>query len=134
MTDKGERKINEDYLDILKNPERMAFILCDGLGGHGNGEIASQFVVRRMKEALEQGTDIGNSIMDAQKALLEKQIQEDAGDSMKTTVTCLIIEGNIAKYGHVGDSRIYCFERDKYKSRSLDHSVPQMLVSRGEIK
>lgn len=134
FTDKGERKMNEDYLDILRNPERMAFILCDGLGGHGKGDIASQFVVQKMKESLDEGADIENSIMEAQKALCEKQILEHAENSMKTTVTCLTIEENVAKYGYVGDSRIYHFEKDKYKSRSQDHSVPQMLVNMGKIK
>lgn len=134
LTNKGERKINEDYLDILRSPKRMAFILCDGLGGHGKGEIASQFVVCKMKETLDNGVNIEDSIMEAQNALREKQILEHAEDSMKTTVTCLTIEGNVARYGYVGDSRIYYFEKDKYKSRSQDHSVPQMLVNMGRIK
>lgn len=134
FTDKGERKMNEDYLDILRNPERMAFILCDGLGGHGKGDIASQFVVQKMKETLDNGADIESSIMEAQRALREKQSLENAEDSMKTTVTCLTIEKNIARYGYVGDSRIYYFEKNKFKSRSQDHSVPQMLVNMGKIK
>lgn len=134
LTKKGERKVNEDYLDIMKKPERLAFILCDGLGGHGNGDVASQFVVGQMMDTLEQGMTIEESIMSAQKALLKKQIDENAGNSMKTTVTCLTITGCVAKFGHVGDSRIYYFEKERYKLRSQDHSVPQMLVNRGDIK
>lgn len=134
LTNKGGRAINEDCLGFSVEAEKQAFILCDGLGGHGNGDVASRFVVQHMKESLGQSATIEESILQAQEALLQKQIQENAGDSMKTTVTCLSIEGNMARFGFVGDSRVYYFEKGKYKLRSQDHSVPQMLVNRGEIK
>ncbi|MDO5590162.1 MAG: hypothetical protein Q4F98_03780 [Lachnospiraceae bacterium] len=58
LTNQGEREVNEDYLDTSTTTERLAFILCDGLGGHGNGDVASRFVVDEMKIALEQGMSI----------------------------------------------------------------------------
>jgi serine/threonine protein phosphatase PrpC len=134
LTNRGGRTINEDYLDISIMPEQLSFILCDGLGGHGNGNIASKFVVSQMKEALEEHASIEASILYAQNELLKKQIKENAENSMKTTVTCLTIAGNNARFGHVGDSRVYYFEKAKYKLRSQDHSVPQMLVNRGDIR
>lgn len=134
ITNVGMRSANEDYLGVTQTPKGMAFILCDGLGGHGNGDIASKFVVSRMQETMKKGASIEDSILDAQNALLELQIREKAGDSMKTTVTCLAIEDGVARFGHVGDSRIYQFEKSKYIQRSQDHSVTQMLANRGEIK
>ena len=53
---------------------------------------------------------------------------------MKTTVTCLTLAGDQARFAHVGDSRVYYFEKTKYMLRSQDHSVPQMLANRGDIK
>lgn len=134
LTNKGERAVNEDFLDVSITPERLAFILCDGLGGHGNGDIASRFVTEQVKAALEQNKTVEESIQHAQDALLEKQIAEHAGNSMKTTVTCLVLAGDQARFAHVGDSRVYYFEKTKYMLRSQDHSVPQMLVNRGDIK
>ena len=134
LTNKGERAVNEDSLDISITPERLSFILCDGLGGHGNGDVASNFVVEQLKNALEQSASIEESIMQAQKKLIQKQIKENAGNSMKTTVTCLTLSGNSARFAHVGDSRVYYFEKAKYVLRSQDHSVPQMLVNRGDIR
>lgn len=134
LSKKGERDINEDYLDVSITPERLAFILCDGLGGHGNGDMASQYVVKKMKDCLEESMSIEESIMSAQEGLLKEQIRQNKCDSMKTTVTCLTISGDIARFSHVGDSRIYYFEKTKYKLRSQDHSVPQMLVNRGSIR
>ena len=119
LTNKGERAVNEDFLDVSITPERLAFILCDGLGGHGNGDIASRFVTEQVKAALEQNKTVEESIQHAQDALLEKQIAEHAGNSMKTTVTCLALAGDQARFAHVGDSRVYYFEKTKiYAAKS----------------
>lgn len=134
LTGRGERAVNEDFLGILATPDRLGFILCDGLGGHGKGDAASRYVVERMKQSLGQSFTIEDSIMQAQAGLLQKQIQENAGEAMKTTLTCLTVSGDQARLGHVGDSRIYYFEKGKYILRTLDHSVPQMMVSRGDLR
>ena len=134
LTNKGMRSVNEDYLDICERPERIGFILCDGLGGHGNGDIASKYVTEEVKKQLETGASLEDCIYRAQVGLLRKQRAENAGDSMKTTIVCLTISDRAARFGHVGDSRIYRFDNYKYISRTQDHSVPQMLANRGEIK
>lgn len=135
ITDKGERPVNEDYLGITSFGDSHYFILCDGLGGHGNGNVASHFVVEQLAGCMQLGgMSMEQGIQYAQNALLKKQKQEGKEDSMKTTVTCLQITGNHAKFAHVGDSRIYMFTNGKYKMRSQDHSVPQMLVNNGSIK
>lgn len=130
----GGHPVNEDFLGVSITPEKSDFILCDGLGGHGNGDVASHFVVEQMKHALESSFSVEESILKAQEKLLQKQTQENAKNSMKTTVACLEISNDIAKFAHVGDSRIYYFEKYKYIVRSQDHSVPQMLVNRGDIR
>lgn len=134
LSNKGSRELNEDSVSIAITSDSLCFILCDGLGGHGNGEIASSYVAEQMKRFLEQGKAIEESIMSAQQGLMAKQKKENAEDSMKTTLACLFIIDTAAKFAHVGDSRIYLFERGRYKMRSQDHSVPQMLVNSGAIK
>lgn len=132
LTKSGGREVNEDFLGCYQD---NVFVLCDGLGGHGKGDAASRFVVEQILSCYQKGNmSMEDSIQYAQDTLLEKQKIENAQNSMKTTVTCLEISEDSAKFAHVGDSRIYFFERDKYKLRSLDHSIPQVLVQRGEIK
>ena len=58
MTDKGMRENNEDFADakLLKSDAEGIFILCDGLGGHGKGEVASKLVVEEILALVhEQG-------------------------------------------------------------------------------
>lgn len=134
LTDKGKRKINEDACDVLYTETFSLYILCDGLGGHGNGDIASQYVVERIKDYAEAGKSIEDCIMAAQEDLLELQHERNLENSMKTTLACLVIKNDLAKFAYVGDSRIYYFEKGKYRLRSKDHSIPQMLVNSGAIK
>ena len=135
LTDKGERTQNEDSLGVERYSDGFMFVLCDGLGGHGKGDVASDFIVKNLlARVCRQEQDVETAIMKSQEMLLEKQKEEDAQDSMKTTLTCLNITGEQARYIHVGDSRVYHFEGGKAKDRTLDHSVPQMLVNIGEIK
>lgn len=58
ITDKGGRAVNEDSLGILPTKDALYFLLCDGLGGHGSGDIASSFVVEQMKANLEKGISV----------------------------------------------------------------------------
>lgn len=134
LTHRGERKVNEDSLGTVSCNTTQSFLLCDGLGGHGNGDVASSFVVEQMQENLRQGNTIEKSILNAQAALRSKQKAEGLEASMKTTLTCLSISEGRARFAHVGDSRIYLFEKGRYRLRSQDHSVPQMLVHSGSIR
>lgn len=54
--------------------------------------------------------------------------------NMRTTLVVVGIKAGKANIAHIGDSRAYIFYKGKIKYRSLDHSVPQMLVLSGEIK
>ncbi len=134
LLEQGDREYNEDSLGVVSKDDQKAFILCDGLGGHGNGDVASGLVVERMKELLSEDNTIEDSILKAQEDLLAKQKEMDAETSMKTTIVCLSIKEGKAKVVHVGDSRFYHFENNKLIQQTKDHSVPQMLVNRGMIR
>ena len=70
----------------------------------------------------------------AQDFLLGEQIAMKAKRKMKTTLVSMLTDGNRVYIAHVGDSRCYAFSKRKVKFRTLDHSVPQMLVISHEIK
>ena len=138
-TDVGDRKVNEDSIDLAGKGDIFGAFLCDGLGGHGMGDAASQHVVSVLSQLFFEGeydakSFIGPAFDYAQKSLMEAQKALRAEQKMKTTATALLIRDKTAYIGHVGDSRVYWFRKGKYKKRTLDHSVPQMMVISREIK
>lgn len=137
-SDSGERPVNEDSVGSYQCGDLYAFSLCDGLGGHGSGEIASKIAVEAMLNVVDENGSSENVIADSfQKAnykVLQGQNESASQKDMKTTGTLLIIKGNTASWGHIGDSRIYRFSKKKFVERTLDHSIPQMLASTGQIK
>ena len=139
-TNVGGRSVNEDSVDKLEKVNSDAiYIVADGLGGHGKGEVASKLVVDSLIE-MADNADIAaeeffeQAVLSAQDTLMSAQHDLNASDDMKTTVVCLKICSGKAQWCHVGDTRLYMWRKNKLLIRTLDHSVPQMLVASGEIK
>ena len=135
----GGRAINEDSIKMTSvNENNMCFALADGLGGHGRGDEASALAVKTASEVFvsEYLSErfLENCFELAQERLLKKQEEYHARNSMKTTLVVLRTSENTVQWAHIGDSRLYFFNNNKLIQRTVDHSVPQMLVSAGEIK
>lgn len=138
ISNKGSRIVNEDCVGMFKREEEYGFFLADGLGGHGRGETASQEAVKQAILQFKAGgckNQTLAAIFEAgQKEIQSLQKKEQNLYSMKTTMTALLLGRDFVQWGHIGDSRIYWFWNGKLMGRTLDHSVPQMLVTIGEIK
>ena len=133
----GDRDYNEDFFLIKESEKGYCFLLADGLGGHGKGEVASRLVCETAAQFFEESPtteDIYGMFDLAQDKLLEKQKEEHAEDAMKTTMNIITLDKELIRWGHVGDTRTYHFKKHKIVSRTKDHSVPQMMVTMGEIK
>lgn len=138
LTDIGRRQVNEDSIGAFVNGGMSCFVVCDGLGGHGMGDQASSLVRDVFQSQFMLCSDpvnfLGETFLAAQDILSGEQIKRRAKSKMKTTCVAMITDGDKVRVGHVGDSRLYIFKRNKVKRRTLDHSVPQMLVLSRDIK
>lgn len=140
-TDKGERHGNEDYALCVRRTDGVwLFMVADGLGGHGKGDIASKFTLEYIKNLFVQANKIDTNFLNdsfykAEKALVQKRKKTD-GDkiTMLTTVAALITDKKNFQFANTGDSRIYVFKNGNAYERSEDHSIPQMLYNEGKIK
>lgn len=136
-TDIGGRAVNEDSVKAMRNGDRYCFVLCDGLGGHGMGDVASGLVTEVFESCFNKADSIKDFLPTAfsagQDLLMDEQKRLNAYKKMKTTAVAAAIDKNKVYIGHVGDSRLYVFSGGKVLKRTLDHSIPQMLVLSHEI-
>jgi serine/threonine protein phosphatase PrpC len=140
ISQRGERAVNEDCIGIVQNGDAFLFTVADGLGGHEHGELASRMATEVFKREFESlGHADNKALLDAaflraQREIMDARRKAGKGFDMKTTAVALSISDGRCRWGHIGDSRLYMFHKNKIRARTLDHSVPQMLVLSGEIK
>ena len=163
LTDIGrQRNHNEDCFGIetqiyksqtLSNKVvrgRGLYVLCDGMGGHASGEVASQMAVDSLrnyfkqywKQADEQNQGaklptpdvIREAIQLANKAIynVNQEGLRSGSGRMGTTLVMLLIQDTEAAVAHVGDSRMYRYTRKRgLEQLTLDHEVGQREITRG---
>ena len=142
LTDRGlneRRPLNEDAL--LHDRERSIFAVADGVGGAEAGEVASQTAIEVLDEAFRHQVD-GADVEDLMELAIQRanapihqMAQEHAKFSMMaTTIVALHLKGNIATFGHVGDSRLYRLTPDgKLHRETEDHSIVEEEVRAGRM-
>lgn len=132
-SEKGGRNINEDSFHGWHKGDAMCFVVADGLGGHGHGDVASQTAVEVMESLWDGEVEPASweiLIRAAHNAVRRKQNDEM---QMKTTVVGLMLQKDHAVWAHAGDSRLYHFYDGKLVFQTEDHSVSQLAVLMGRI-
>lgn len=121
------------------------FILCDGMGGHAAGEVASATVCDAMSKMLLSiktnytADDIANAVTAAYDALDALDNGSQGKSKMGTTMTCLVLHEGGVIMSHMGDSRIYHIRPGKEREdtnilfQTRDHSLVNDLIAIGEI-
>ena len=119
-------------------------VVCDGMGGAKSGNIASKLaidvfvdeVVRSYKPALspEQNEQLlQNAVKLANFAVFDQSQKYEEFSGMGTTLVAALISGRNAAVVNVGDSRCYHITPDGIRQVTVDHSVVQLMVDRGEL-
>ena len=140
----GNRDNQEDYIYPAYGKATASdclFIVCDGMGGHDNGEVASQTFADALADYFNTHASGNRVLQDSviAAALEEAYNKLDAADNgsykkMGTTLTLLYFHRGGVTAAHIGDSRIYHLRPGKkllYVSR--DHSLVFDLYQSGEI-
>lgn len=135
-TDIGEyRKSNQDYLDFVQNLSgQYLAIICDGMGGHLHGEIASKMAVENLIKHFNR-TDFSkytdkkinswfrNTILKIQEEMLEYAKDNPETMDMGTTmIACLLANGKVFVL-NIGDSRLYKLHHDKIYQITSDQNI-----------
>lgn len=155
-TDTGrQRNHNEDYFAIDSKVHKQElpegailtktglYILCDGMGGHAGGDVASKLAVNTIRKYFQETWTSGElpnqesikeAVYLANQAIydLNQQQARSGMGRMGTTLVMLLLEDHQAAIAHVGDSRLYCLtHREGLVQLTIDHEVGQREISRG---
>ncbi len=155
-TDVGrQRDHNED--NFLIDKKLRLFVVCDGMGGHAAGEVASSITVHQIRDAVYSNREmidrfredsdevsavevlqvLEHAIQDACATVYNRAQLESDKRGMGTTASVLLIAGesdNLRGFiAHVGDSRIYLTRQSQCHQLTEDHSLMNELIKRGKV-
>ncbi|SDS00423.1 Stp1/IreP family PP2C-type Ser/Thr phosphatase [Parafannyhessea umbonata] len=126
------RSHNEDSF-LVQAP---VFAVCDGMGGHAAGEVASSIAVETIAANAPLHADdvlLGAAVEAANAKVIEGAKTGKGKPGMGCTASCILVEKNKVAIAHVGDSRIYLLHAGALVRLTHDHSYVEELVDAGEI-
>ncbi len=143
----GGRSENQDAISDIWDGDCGLFTVCDGLGGHQGGALASKVVIKAMEDQWEKAIAgqsfslsqwLPQQINRANQILIMAQARDPLYKRMKSTLVALGITPAEVTWAHVGDSRLYYIHGGKLDCVTSDHSVSYKKylareISRNEI-
>ena len=146
LTDLGNvRKQNQDFYDIVTlHPNQLLLVVCDGMGGAKSGNVASRLAtevfVGEVRRTAREDMDVEqiekmlrDAVSLANQAVFEQSKVSGDFTGMGTTLVAAVLLPDRAIIANVGDSRAYIFDRDGIRFMTVDHSLVELMVRRGEI-
>ncbi len=146
MTDVGcKRASNQDaFCHSRLNSDTEFMVLCDGMGGHRGGNVASEIAVRAFHQMLSDRLSrplrakelkpiLAGIIARVSRLIAQTASQSPEFSGMGSTVVLAVRCGKKVCIAHVGDSRAYLYREGKLRRLTKDHSLVQEMIDRGEI-
>jgi len=146
ITDLGcTRTQNQDAYQVeMLDKNTLLCVVCDGMGGAKSGNVASTLAVdvfvQEVKRTWVSGMDpskvdqmLSNAVKLANFTVYDQAQQFEEFTGMGTTLVAALVHGKFATIVNVGDSRTYSVKKDGVRQLTKDHSLVQMMVSRGEL-
>jgi serine/threonine protein phosphatase PrpC len=125
------RDNNED--SYVCDDAKDLWIVADGMGGLGFGEVASAITTYTVTKMVRDGHGINQAIELAHNNIKNYAQSDGFGTNMGTTIVLLLSHGSLYNIFWVGDSRAYLVDDNKMSQVTVDHSLVQSLIDQGEI-
>ena len=146
LTDAGcIRPQNQDAYHIEHlDRNTLLCVVCDGMGGAKSGNVASTLAVdvfvQEVKRVWTPSMDrekidqmLRGAVKLANFTVFDQAMQFEEFSGMGTTLVAVLVRGREVAVINVGDSRAYAVNRGGIKQLTVDHSLVQMMVDRGEL-
>jgi serine/threonine protein phosphatase PrpC len=148
-TDCGRvRKHNEDVVGVYN--DAGLYVVCDGMGGHAGGEVASSLALSAIHTNMAQSyhspssgiqdparysrQSLDSAILRANRVVKDRAAKDTALKGMGTTLAAMHVTDAHVAIGHVGDSRVYRWRKHTGLDQlTRDHSLMNQLIDQGEL-
>jgi PPM family protein phosphatase len=139
---KGGREKNEDRVGYCYTRDSGLFALADGMGGHPEGEVASQLALQTLSALFQQEAKprladplrfLHDAIIAGHHQLLRYATERALMDTPRTTLVACVLQGRAAYWAHCGDSRLYLVRGDKLVARTRDHSYSELQETLSQV-
>ncbi|MDP1901780.1 MAG: serine/threonine-protein phosphatase [Rubrivivax sp.] len=139
---KGGREKNEDRMGYCYTRDAGLFALADGMGGHPEGEVASQLALSTLAALFQREAKprlaeplrfLHDAIVAGHHQLLRYATERGLMDTPRTTLVACVIQGNAAYWAHCGDSRLYLVRGNKLVARTRDHSYSELQETLSQV-
>ena len=138
LTDVGrDRDVNEDSLYFDEGLE--LFLVCDGMGGHTNGQLASQMAVQSIVDTVSNTASSSDreklilGLENANKSVFVHASEHPDCRGMGTTAVGIRIDEDLVHVCHVGDSRLYRLRGPALQLLTRDHSLSNLYADNPEL-
>lgn len=126
------RTNNEDNFVICEDSQ--LFVVCDGMGGHSCGEVASKIAVDTMVEKVSQQCTLQDAVISAHNEISKLEpLAGESGGKPGSTIVALKFTGTSWQLAWVGDSRIWQLRKEQLQQLTIDHTVVQKMVNWGDL-
>ena len=145
ITDPGKiRERNEDAVAICENGTgEKLLIVADGMGGHKNGEVASNLALDHITNRFKNISSVGNkedainwiqtTVSEANVEIFKYVTSHPESEGMGTTIVLSILTPSFLLIGNIGDSSGYVYKNKKLHKITIDHTLVNLLVKSGEL-
>lgn len=137
---KGGREINEDRMGYSYTSAAGLFLVADGMGGHPEGEVASQLTLQVMSAMFQEaaqpeladcGLFLTAAVSAAHRQILRYASEKKMPDAPRTTIVAAVVQAGTVTWIHCGDSRLYLAREGRLLARTRDHSMVERCLSTG---
>jgi serine/threonine protein phosphatase PrpC len=139
---RGGREKNEDRMGYCYTRDAGLFALADGMGGHPEGEVASQLALQTLAALFQRQAKsrlaeplrfLHESIIAGHHQLLRYATERALMDTPRTTVVACVLQGGAAYWAHCGDSRLYMVRGEQLVARTRDHSYSELQETLSQV-
>jgi len=138
----GDRKGNEDRIGYSYSREVLLMTVCDGMGGHMDGEVAAEIAVNEITRRFQQEARnrlrkppdfLVSAINAAHHAIVSYAVEKNLLECPRTTCVVCVVQNGSAYWAHAGDSRLYVLRAGSLVAATSDHSRVQQMIESGVL-